>query len=220
MNRSGVRWLLLAVGAVIVLSSSLPTRADEVYGRKGQWDVTLFTGWVTSNTLDSKSQDSLGTLEEELEIKDSALIGIRADAHIGDHVAFGMSFGYTRPDFELQVEQAGMKDSVSGDLALNFIDADLTWRFRKQPTTPFLMLGIGAFNAADKEVDGVYYSEQHFQYHGAVGMEWVVKDRVVINASVRAVMTEMDYWPDNLMFLEAVVGVGYRWGPHLKDAYR
>jgi len=42
---------------------------------QGQWDVVGFTGWVTSNTLDSKSQDSLGTIEEEMEIKDSALIG-------------------------------------------------------------------------------------------------------------------------------------------------
>jgi len=129
-----------------------------------------------------------------------------------------MSFGYTRPDFELQAEQAGVKDSVSGDLALNFIDADLTWRFFNRPNTPFLMLGIGPSTSLTRKwtafttPSSISSTTALWDGSGGQGPGRHQRKRA-------AVMTEMDYWPTTSCSWRESSG-RYRWGPHHRETYR
>jgi hypothetical protein len=195
---------------------SLIAAEDEPEGiRKGRWDFVGFAGVATSNTLDR----SEGPVDVELEIDDAPLVGIRGEAHLGERVAFGMAFAFARPNFRAKAEAFGMTDSERGDLSLNWIDADVTWRFRKKTTTPYARLGIGWFNIAEKHVGNVFFAEQHFQYHGGAGFEWLVGEHLVMNVDVRATVTELDLWPDDLIFVQGTFGIGYRSGPRRQSKY-
>src|SRR5262249_48030777 len=102
----------------------------------------------------------------------------------------------------------------SGDFAINWIDADLTWRLFLKPSTPYVMGGIGAFNIADKEVSpGVFAAEQHFDWHAGAGYEFHLRDHLLVNVGVQARWDNLDMWDGNLTFIQYVVGVGYRSHP-------
>ncbi len=186
--------------------------ADPTHVRKGRWDFQAFAGWTESNTLDR----STGGSKDTLELEGIPLGGVRAEAHFHDNFAFAMSFAGTRPDYDFTSNAGGVKTTVSDDVVLTWIDADLTWRITDWRSTPYVVGGIGAFNIADDRVGNTFFAEQHFEYHAAIGWEWWLGEHLLINAQIRGSVTELELWPDNLVFVEGVVGVGYRSAPPRK----
>lgn len=219
MNRIVMRTILFSAALLLVAGTAAAAEDDLQDVRKGRWDVTGFTGFVQSNDLDRTS----GSSKDTLSIDGAAFIGIRADAHTGEHVSFGLSTAFTRPDFEFKFDDSssGLKGTENGDFALLWIDADLTWRWLRTRSTPYAIFGIGAFNISDKRImttsGDVFIAEQHLEWHVGVGYEWWVGDHVLVNLGARASTVSLQMWPDNLTFVEGIIGIGYRSGPPDSD---
>ncbi len=158
--------------------------------------------------------------EGSLEIKDSLLAGIRGEAHLNNYIGLALSFSFARPDYEARLSSPSSL-TQTGDFAMNWIDGDLTWRFFPTRFTPFASAGIGAFNIAQKKItdsqgQAIFIAEQHFEYHGAGGVEWAMGDHLVLKASGRYSRSYIccgNVGKHDLHFMEALFGVAYRSGP-------
>ena len=188
-----------------------PAQVDEPPLREGLWDFSFTTGISTSNSLDRRRNGA----DEELEIDDSMLFGLRGEAHFTDNVAFALGFTFTRPNYTVKFNDPllGNQES-SDDFAINWIDAELTWRIFDRRSTPYVLGGIAAFNIADEEITpGEFAAEQHWEWHAGAGYEWHLRDHLLVNVGVRYRLAELENWSGNLDFIQGVVGLGYRSGP-------
>ena len=210
MRAFPVRAALLAM----IVALPLPALAqvdEEGPIRKGLWDFSVVTGWNTFNT----AEFNLPGAKVDLDIDDSPFIGLRGEGHFTENVGFAMGFTFTRPNYTSTVKAPGFGTiRAGGDVAINWIDADLTWRIVKKRHTPYVLGGIAAFNGAFKKIDpDTFVEEYRWEWHAAAGYEWHLREHLLVNVGVRARLTEFANQSNNLVALQGVVGLGYRSGP-------
>ena len=188
----------LYLAFVVLAFAADDAAAQSSSDRAGTWDFGVAV-------VDQSSETLAGEQGSTLDIAGRVGWGITALYNLNDHLAFGLDFGWNRPNYEARrvLEGPGGVESVRSKLDMFSYEAKGVFHLIDGPITPFVEASAGWTNMDSNIPDGPptsgcwwdpwwgyicdsfysTYSKTRFSYGGALGLRVDTQNDIGIKVS-------------------------------------